>query len=64
LLLGSREVLADPRDTQTDALTFSISNAVVGDFWIRLRVDGVDSQLVDRSTTPPTFIKTQKASVA
>jgi hypothetical protein len=64
LLLGSREVLADPRDAQTDALTFSVSNAVAGDFWIRLRVDGVDSQLVDRSTSPPTFIATQKASIA
>jgi hypothetical protein len=63
LLLGGREILADPHDTQTDALTFSVANAVAGDFWIRLRVDGVDSQLVDRSAKPPAFIKTQQASI-
>jgi Pvc16 N-terminal domain len=64
LLLGSREVLADPLGAQTAALTFSVTNAVAGDFWIRLRVDGVDSRLIDRSTTPPSFIATQKALIA
>jgi Pvc16 N-terminal domain len=64
LLLGSREIPAAARAAQTGALTFAITNAVAGDFWIRLRVDGVDSQLVDRSKTPPVFIATQKASIA
>jgi Pvc16 N-terminal domain len=64
LLLGSREIPAAARAARTDALTFAITDAVAGDFWIRLRVDGVDSQLVDRSKTPPVFIATQKASIA
>lgn len=63
LLLGSTEIPAAAHGAQTDALTFTIANAVAGDFWIRLRIDGVDSQLVDRSTTPPTFVASQKAQL-
>lgn len=55
LLLGDQEVPAEPRTGQTAALAFTVRNAVAGEYLIRLRVDGVDSQLVDRSTTPPKF---------
>jgi hypothetical protein len=48
---------------QTGALTFIVTGAVPGDFWIRLRVDGVDSQLVNYATTPPTFDATQKVTI-
>lgn len=64
LLLGSREIPAAARIARTDALTFAVSDAVAGDFWIRLRVDGVDSQLVDRTRKPPIFIPNQKVSIA
>jgi hypothetical protein len=36
---------------------------VAGDYWTRLRVDGIDSMLVDRSKTPPVFDPTQKVTV-
>ncbi|SHJ56151.1 Protein of unknown function [Bradyrhizobium lablabi] len=63
LLLGSREILAESFSAQTGDLTFIVAVAVPGDFWIRLRVDGVDSQLVNYATTPPTFDATQKVTI-
>jgi hypothetical protein len=63
LLLGDREVLAGPRAPTTDRLTFVVTSAPVGDSWVRLRVDGVDSLLVDRTKTPPVFDPTQKVTI-
>lgn len=63
LLLGSREIPAAPRAALTDQLTFVVTDAVAGEFWIRLRIDGVDSQLVDRSKPQPSFIAEQKATI-
>ncbi len=40
LLLGSVEAKADPLAAQGAALTFTIHNAVSGDYLVRLRVDG------------------------
>lgn len=55
LLLGDREILAKDHLIQTDTLTFVAEDANAGSFHIRLRVDGIDSLLVDRSVTPPIF---------
>lgn len=55
LLLGDREIILQAHLEQTDTLEFSIENAPVGSRFIRLRIDGVDSQLVDRSVAPPEF---------
>jgi len=63
LLVGSREIPAGDRTAQTGELTFIVTGAVAGDFWIRLRVDGIDSQLVNYATTPPTFNATQKVTI-
>lgn len=63
LLLGSREIPAAPRTARTGQLTFVVTDAVAGEFWIRLRVDGVDSQLVDYSKPPPSFMAKQKAKI-
>ncbi|TYO63531.1 DUF4255 domain-containing protein [Bradyrhizobium hipponense] len=63
LLLGSTEISAAPRTAQTGQLAFAVTDAVAGEFWIRLRVDGVDSQLVDYSKSPPTFMDKQKAKI-
>lgn len=63
LLLGDREVLAQPHPTQTDNLTFEISAAPVGEHFVRLRVDGVDSLLVDHSVTPPVFDPNQRVTI-
>lgn len=56
LLLGGREVVSEPHASPTGALNFRIANAPVGVHTVRLRVDGVDSQLVDRSVSPPAFL--------
>ncbi len=55
LLLGDREVPAQAHPAQTDTLVFVVDNAPVGTRYIRLRVDGVDSLLIDRSVTPSVF---------
>lgn len=63
LILGQNESIAEPFEGQIADLTFRFTNLVAGDFWARLRVQGVDSLLIDRSTTPPTFIPSQRITV-
>ncbi|CAD5367067.1 conserved hypothetical protein [Rubrivivax sp. A210] len=58
LLLGDRELPADPHAAKTDTLGFTIDAVEPGEYFIRLRVDGVDSVLVGpaaRPGGPPTF---------
>jgi len=63
LLLGDQEILSDTHLTQTGTLTFQAQNIATGDYYVRLRVDGVDSLLVDRRKKPPLFDQTQKVRV-
>lgn len=63
LLLGSQEVFADPHAAQTDTLTFQAAGITPGDYFVRLRVDGVDSVLVDKTVKPPVFDPSQKVTV-
>lgn len=56
LIIGSREVLADDHPATTANLSFTVPDAPVGTHHVRLRVDGVDSQLVDRSVSPPAYL--------
>ena len=55
LVLGSAEV--EPQDTsaQTASMAFEITNAPLGSHLARLRIDGIESPVVNRTTTPPTF---------
>jgi Pvc16 N-terminal domain len=56
LILGQRESYAQPFSTATNKLVFVYKNLEPDDYWIRLRIDGVDSLLVDRPTDkPPEF---------
>lgn len=55
LLLGSLEVLPQPWSGATSSFSFVIDQAPVGEFLARLRVDGVDSPLIDRTAVPPAF---------
>lgn len=55
LILGDREIPAQPHPSQTDRLSFVVKKAKPETFFIRLRVDGVDSLLVNRAVTPPVF---------
>jgi Pvc16 N-terminal domain len=63
LLLGDQEILAQPHPARTASLTFQAVNLTAGDYFVRLRVDGVDSLLINRSVTPPAFDPTQKVTV-
>lgn len=55
LILGDREIPAQSHPAQTDRLSFVVKKAKPETFFIRLRVDGVDSLLVNRAVTPPVF---------
>ena len=55
LILGAREVFAQPFTAVTGTLTFVIAAAPPGDHLVRLRVDGIDSPIIDRAATPPVF---------
>jgi Pvc16 N-terminal domain len=60
LLIGDRELAPEPFSTKTNQLTFDIREIPPGEYFLRLRVDGVDSLLIDRSVTPPVFDSNQK----
>lgn len=56
LLLGDTEYIASATSASTDQLTFVVPSPQTGTYMVRLRVDGVDSQLIDRTVTPPQFL--------
>jgi hypothetical protein len=56
LLLGTREILAGPIAAVTGTLTFTAPNAPTGDLLLRLRVDGIESPIIDRLAKPPVFL--------
>lgn len=65
LLLGSQEIVAQPHPAQTGTLHFQLPTGLTGTFPLRLRVDGVDSQLVvDFSADPPAFDPTQAVTIS
>lgn len=55
LLLGDLEIVAQPRTSQTNTVSFVVRGAEPGTYLVRLRVDGVDSEVVNRTATPPEF---------
>jgi Pvc16 N-terminal domain len=63
LLIGDRELLPEPFSARTNQLAFDIREIPNGDYFLRLRIDGVDSLLVDRSVTPPIFDPNQKITL-
>ena len=56
LLVGGLDVLMEPGPTSTSSLVFRIPNAPVGSHLARVRVDGIDSVIVDRAADPPVFL--------
>jgi len=55
LLLGTEEVLPEPYSAPTSTLVFIARDTQAGARPVRLRIAGVDSPIVDRSSDPPTF---------
>jgi hypothetical protein len=62
-LLGSREIPSAPRAAQTNKLSFVIAATAPGIYVVRLRVDGADSEVVNRGVTPPKFDATQEVTI-
>ena len=61
LLLGDREIAAADRAAQSAQTTFVVNGAQAGSsLRVRLRVDGVDSPLIDWTRTPPGFDETRR----
>ena len=56
LIVGERLVKPEPFAAKTDTLQFSLDGLSPGKYRLRLRVDGVDSLVVDKTTTPPSFV--------
>jgi hypothetical protein len=63
LVIGQRQFQAVARAAATATLTFAGSGLAAGEYRVRLRVDDVESLLVDRSVTPPGFDETMKITV-
>ncbi len=64
LLLGSREVFAEPFvPAKTSVLTFVFKGIPADTYFVRLRVDGVESRLIDRTVTPPVFDPSQQVTI-
>lgn len=59
LMAGGHEALPVDLSSQTSTLDFAYPELKAGNQWVRLRVDGVDSLLVNRAKTPPEFNATQ-----
>ncbi|WP_028470009.1 DUF4255 domain-containing protein [Neptunomonas japonica] len=55
LLLGGKEVLAQAHPASTNTVNFIVESAAVGTRHVRLRIDGIDSLLINKSVTPPVF---------
>ena len=63
LLLGSREFKADDHAAATTSLNFQMKDVEDGVYFVRLRIDGADSLLIDTSVTPPVFKATNKVTL-
>ena len=56
LVLGMSETIPAPVSAPSNTLAFTVPNAAVGNHLARLRVDGIDSEILDRTATPPVFL--------
>lgn len=63
LVLDDQEIPAQPHPDPTGTLTFARQSLAAGDYRVRLRIDGVDSRLIDRSVTPPVFDASQSVTI-
>jgi hypothetical protein len=64
LIVGNRELAPDAMAGESaQTLTFTSDAFASGSQWTRLRVDGVDSILVDRTASPPVFDASQSVTI-
>jgi Pvc16 N-terminal domain len=63
LLLGPAPVVLAPRTAAQSTVTFTVPHATPDTYPARLRVDGVDSLLVDTTTVPPSYYQSQVVEI-
>lgn len=63
LFLGSTGAPAETLTSASDTVNFELPSVPAGPQWVRARIDGVETPLVDTSTTPPSFLATQTVTV-
>jgi hypothetical protein len=56
LVLGQQEYAPQPFTAPATTLDFIIPNAPVANHLARLRIDGIDSPIIDQSAVPPQFL--------
>jgi hypothetical protein len=59
LILGTREVPAEPFANSTGSVMFVVEDAEPGTYLARIRVGGIDSEIVDRLAKPLTFLNVE-----
>jgi len=63
LLLGDKEFRSKDHPIATTVLSFEMKNVEPGDYFIRLRIDGVDSLLIIDTVTPTIFNPAFKVTI-
>lgn len=64
MIFGQTEQIAEAITVLvTGSVSFIFPDIPAGNYWARLRVDGVDSLLIDRSATPLAFFPSQEVAV-
>ncbi len=63
LIVGMREAPAQVHALPTATLLFRMDGVEAGAHPVRLRVDGIESVLIDRTATPPVFLPSQQVTV-
>ena len=63
LIIGQTEQVAESISGQSNAASFEFPHLDAGDHWARIRVDGIDSILINRAVTPPEFHLSQQVTV-
>lgn len=56
LVLGQREFAPESFTTPASSVDFVVADAPVGNHLARLRIDGIDSPIIDRNASPPVFL--------
>ena len=63
LILGQHEAFANAHPVQVGELTFVFEDIVAGSYPVRLRIDGAESWLIDKMTSPAAFDPSQTIDV-
>ena len=63
LILGQVQQFSEDFDDQTGNVSFEFPVLPAGDYWVRIRVDGIDSVLINRGVAPPSFHANQEVAV-